>query len=153
MIFFIEFGDFMTPKQKKFANLYIKYLNASRAAREAGYSLKTADRTGSEYLKKPEIKAYIDKQMAEKNNEEIASADEVLKFLTDMMRGNIPEEVVVVESCGDYLSKAKNVKKSAQPKDKNKAAELLGKRYRLFEDKEQNKDDSVKIVDDINDKV
>lgn len=49
----------LTEKQEKFCREYIWDFNASRAAREAGYSEDTAGKIGSENLQKPEIKARI----------------------------------------------------------------------------------------------
>lgn len=49
----------LTGKQKKFCKEYIWDYNATRAAKIAGYSLKTAYSIGNENLKKPEIQAYI----------------------------------------------------------------------------------------------
>lgn len=50
----------LTGKQKKFCEEYIFDFNATRAAKEAGYSEATAYSIGSENLSKPEIKAYIE---------------------------------------------------------------------------------------------
>lgn len=49
----------LTGKQKRFCEEYIFDFNATRAAKEAGYSEDTAYSIGSENLKKPEIQAYI----------------------------------------------------------------------------------------------
>ena len=65
----------------------------------------------------------------------IAKAEEILKYLTSAMRGEIEEEVVVTENTGDFMSEARVIKKELSAKDRIKAAELLGKRYRLFTDK------------------
>ena len=56
-------------------------------------------------------------------------------MLTASMRGEIKEEVIVVEGEGDGFSSARVVKKQIGLKDRIKAAELLGKRHRLFTDK------------------
>ena len=73
--------------------------------------------------------------MAEKESELIADQDEVLKYLTAVLRGEGTEEVVVVEGCGEGYSNATTITKDISPKDRLKAAELLGKRYNLFSDK------------------
>lgn len=125
----------LTKKQKRFCDEYLIDLNATQAAIRAGYSKKTANRTGPENLSKPVIKEYIEQRMAEKDAELIADQDEVLKHLTAAMRGEITEEVVVVEGTGDGRSDANIVDKRISAKDRLKAAELLGKRYQLFTDK------------------
>lgn len=125
----------LTPKQKAFADYYIETGNATESAIRAGYSKKTAAVIGAENLIKPNIKNYIEERMKQLEDERIAKADEVLKYLTAAMRGKIDEEVVVVEGEGEGCSSARIVKKEISAKDRIKAAELLGKRYRLFIDK------------------
>ena len=77
----------LTPKQKAFADYYIECGNASEAARMAGYSKKTAFRIGAENMQKPAISAYIKQRMAEQDAKRVATADEVLRFYTSVMRG------------------------------------------------------------------
>ena len=125
----------LTEKQKRFCDEYLIDLNATQAAIRAGYSKKTANRTGPENLSKLVIKAYIAAKMAEKDAELIAAQDEVMKHLTAAMRGEITEEVVVVEGTGDGCSDARVVDKQISARDRLRAAELLGKRYQLFTDK------------------
>ena len=125
----------LTEKQKRFCDEYLIDLNATQAAIRAGYSKKTANRTGPENLSKPVIKAYIEAKMAEKDAELIAAQDEVLQHLTAAMRGESTEEVVVVEGTGDGCSDARVVDKQISARDRLRAAELLGKRYQLFTDK------------------
>lgn len=125
----------LTPKQKAFAEYYIETCNATESAIKAGYSKKTARVIGQENLLKPALKSYIDKKMKELESKRIAKAEEVLEYLTRVLRGEETEQVVVTENIGDFMSEAKVVDKELSAKDKIKAAELLGKRYRLFTDK------------------
>ncbi|MEG2538065.1 MAG: terminase small subunit [Clostridium sp.] len=125
----------LTPKQKAFADYYIELGNATEAAIKAGYSKKTAAVIGAENLIKPNIKSYIDQRIKELDDKAIARQEEVLKYLTKVMRGEESEEVVVTENIGDFMSEARIIKKQVGAKERNKAAELLGKRYRLFVDK------------------
>ena len=125
----------LTEKQKRFADYYIETGNITEAAVKAGYSKKTARVIGQENLLKPAIKGYIDEKLEVMQDERTASAKEVLEFLTKSMRGEIKEEVVVVEGTGDGTSEARTVKKQIGLRDRIKSAELLGKRYRLFTDK------------------
>ena len=76
----------MTAKQQRFCDEYLIDLNATQAAIRAGYSKKTAGVIGDENLKKPYIIEYIDKRMAEKEAELIADQNEVIKYLTSVMR-------------------------------------------------------------------
>ncbi|MFR4251216.1 MAG: terminase small subunit [Christensenellales bacterium] len=125
----------MTAKQRRFCDEYLIDLNATQAAIRAGYSKKTACSIGNENLMKPEIKRYIDERMAEKDKELIADQDEVLKYLTSVLRGKSRSSVVVVESTGDFCSEAREMEKAPDEKERLKAAELLGKRYGLYTDR------------------
>ena len=125
----------LTEKQKRFADYYIETGNITEAAVKAGYSKKTARVIGQENLQKPAIKSYIDEKLETMQDERTASAKEVLEFLTKSMRGELDEEVVVIEGTGDGTSEARTVKKQIGLRDRIKSAELLGKRYRLFTDK------------------
>ena len=125
----------LNARQKAFCEYYVACGNATEAAIKAGYREKNARKIGSENLTKMDIKAYVEELMQKLESERTASAKEVLEMLTSSMRGEIKEEVVVVEGTGDGCSDARIVKKQIGLKDRIKAAELLGKRYRLFTDK------------------
>lgn len=125
----------LNKKQQRFCDEYLIDLNATQAAIRAGYSQKTAYSIGVQLLKNLEVSEQINKRMAEKESELIASQDEVLRYLTSVMRNETQEQVVVVEGCGDGVSEAKIVKKDTSVKDRNKAAELLAKRYGLLNEK------------------
>ena len=142
----------MTEKQRRFCDEYLIDLNATQAAIRAGYSPKTAYSIGTENLRKPELKEYIDARMAEKESELIADQNEVLKYLTTVLRGESQSEVVVVESVGDFMSQARTMKKAPDEKERLKAAELLGKRYGLYTDRvEQDVDMELHITVDYGD--
>ncbi len=141
----------MTAKQIRFCDEYLIDLNATQAAIRAGYSEKTARKIGSENLSKPDIREYIEKRLAEKEDALIAKQNEVMKYLTSVMRREYCEHVVVTlsEEITNYVPDAEGkmrkqtvktekpeiVKIPARLADSNKAAELLGKRYTMFTDK------------------
>ncbi|HII4440516.1 TPA: terminase small subunit [Clostridium perfringens] len=134
----------LTQKQKAFAEYYIETGNATESARKAGYKGKNLNRIASENLSKLDIKSYIDEKMKELESKRIAKAEEVLEYLTRVLRGEETEQVVVTENIGDFMSEARVIDKELSAKDKIKAAELLGKRYRLFVDKVE-KDSNVNV--------
>lgn len=123
----------LTEKQKRFIDYYIETGNATQAAERAGYKGKNLNRIGSENLSKLDI--YIKEKLKEKDAERIASQDEVLRYLTSVLRGEEQEEVVVIEGMGEGVSKARLLDKEVNQKDRIRAAELLGKRYGIFNDK------------------
>ena len=125
----------LTEKQKRFADYYIETGNATESARRAGYKGKNLNNVASENLAKVGVKSYIDEKLKILQDERTASAKEVLEFLTKSMRGELDEEIVVVEGTGDGTSEARKIKKQIGLRERIKSAELLGKRYRLFTDK------------------
>lgn len=142
----------LTAKQQRFCDEYLIDLNATQAAIRAGYSKKTANRIATENLSKPVIKDFIAARMAEKESKLIADQNEVLKYLTSVMRGESQAEIVVVEGTGDGCSEARAVQKAPDEKERLKAAELLGKRYGLYTEKvEQQMDMELNISVDYGD--
>ena len=85
----------LTAKQQRFCDEYLIDLNATQAAIRAGYSEKTAAVIATENLRKPNIKEYIENRLAEKEKELIADQDEVMRYLTAVMRREMKESVVV----------------------------------------------------------
>ncbi len=124
----------MTNKQKRFVDEYLVDLNATQAAIRAGYSEKAARSIGQENLTKPDIKAYIDEQLKQLHSKTIATAEEVMEYLTSVLRGQSESEIVIVEGIGDGFSNARTMTKAPDEKERLKAAELLGKRYGLFKE-------------------
>lgn len=120
----------LTPKQQAFCDFYIECGNATEAAAKAGYSKKTCKVIGAENLTKPYIRAYVDQRLDELSGERIASAEEVLAYLTSAMRGEVTETAFQGIGGGDQ----DKVEIPISPKDRNKAAELLGKRYGIWTD-------------------
>lgn len=136
----------MTLKQKRFADEYIISGNATEAAIKAGYAKRSAQQVGSENLLKPVIKSYIDDRLAELESKTIATQEEVLSYLTSVMRGEQREQTLRGE--GDGYQSIIDIDVGA--KDRIKAAELLGKRHRLWTDKvETEHKGEVAFVDDI----
>lgn len=111
----------MNDREKRFCEEYLKDSNAIQAATRAGYAPKTA-RYASEWINeknlqkptkkfKPELRECIDNHLKAMSKDTIASAEEVLEFLTGVMR-NRKEET----------------------RNRIKAGELMGKRHGLFKD-------------------
>lgn len=86
----------LTPKQERFCVEYLVDCNATQAAIRAGYSAKTARSQGQRMLTNVDIKLKIDELREELKSSRIASAVERMEFLTQVMRGDITEEVVLV---------------------------------------------------------
>lgn len=84
----------LTAKQRAFVEHYLTTWNASEAARQAGYSEKTAGQIGAENLKKLEIAEAIAERLAELK----MGADEVLARVTAQARGSLAPFLRVSET-------------------------------------------------------
>lgn len=122
----------LTQKQKRFCEEYIKTANASASAVAAGYSKKTAGAIGAENLKKPQITAYIKKRIDEQDATLVADSNEILKFYTAVMRGEVKDQFGLDSSLADRL----------------KAADSLAKRLAAAELK-PNVDDAIRVIIDV----
>lgn len=141
----------MTRKQKLFVEEYLIDLNATQAAIRAGYSPDTAYSIGQENLKKPEIKARIDKAMAERSRRTGVNADRVVMELakiafinaTDVIDpqtatvkdGALPEDTAAIQSVKVKTFGEDGLEREIKMADKLKALELLGKHLGMFKDK------------------
>lgn len=124
----------LTEMQKRFIDFYIETANATKACEMAGYKGKNLNRLGSQNLSK--LDKFIKVKLEEKENKRIASQDEVLEYLTKVMRGEEKDQFGL----------------DASLQDRTKCAELLGKRYGTFvEKKELTGNCIVELVDDVND--
>lgn len=121
----------MTERQKRFCDEYLISLNATQAAIKAGYSEKYAHTNANKLLQNTTVKEFIAARMADKEESLIANQDEVLKYLTSVLRGESQSAVLARQDDGseDVIEKAPD------EKERLRAAELLGKRYGLYSEK------------------
>jgi phage terminase small subunit len=113
----------LTMKQKRFADEYLISGNAKQAAIKAGYSRKSSYSIGEENLRKPELLSYIEERLQDIESESIAKQEEILKYLTSVMRGEQKEAILI--GMGDGVQEITYIEVSA--KERIRAAELLGK--------------------------
>lgn len=141
----------MTAKQKRFCAEYLVDLNATQAAIRAGYSPETAAVTGSENLRKPNIRAHIDKAMAERSKRTGVNADRVVRELAKIAFVNasdvidaddatlkadaVPEDLAAIQSVKVKTFGEDGLEREIKLADKLKALELLGKHLGMFEDR------------------
>lgn len=122
----------LTEKQKRFIDYYVETANATESAKRAGYSSKTAKNIGAENLTK--LNYFIQERLQQLKDNRIASQEEVLQYLTKVMRGEEKDSFGL----------------DASLQDRTKCAELLGKRYGTFKEKvEVAGNIPVVITDDI----
>jgi len=142
----------LTVKQQAFAAFYIELGNATEAYLKAYPNVKkeaTARAAGSRMLTNVSVKSYIDNRMEELKSERVADQQEVLEYLTSVMRGEVQDEMLLV--IGDETgTEVERHEKRSDTVARTKAAELLGKRYRMWIDKvETDGKTKVVIVDDV----
>ncbi len=158
----------LTEKQKRFVEEYLVDLNATQAYIRAGYKAKenAAAVSALKLLRNDKIQKEIQKVLKKISSKKIADVQEVMEYLTSVMRREYTENIVVTtsEETSKYVPDAKGTMRKqtikrevpqvveipAKLSDANKAAELLGKRYALFsENVNLSADVGIKIVDDI----
>ena len=133
----------LSKKEEKFVIEYVRTGNATQSAINAGYSERSARQTACRMLTKDYILKAIDELVKQINSEKIADAEEVMMLLTEIARGQTTEENVVVDKSGNVSIVETRVKE----KERVKALELLGKRYKLYTDKvEANVDGQVEVI-------
>ena len=125
----------LTPKQKDFCEYYLQTGNAAEAARKAGYSEKTARVIGPENLSKPAISEYITKRRAEMDKALIADSDEVLRFYSSVMRGEVKDQFGLEASLSDRLKAGDSLMKRYASSDRSQdAMERLDGLLKEFQD-------------------
>ncbi len=135
----------LTEKQRRFADEYIIHGNAHKACIEAGYSKSYAKARSHEMLENVGIKAYIDERLEKIKSEKIADQDEILSFLTSVMRGEVTEPYLVGLGEGEQ----EVVYEKPNASTRRQAAVDLGKRYGMWTDKlNVQSEERVVIVDD-----
>ncbi len=117
----------LTAKQSTFIDAYLgeAKMNAAQAARIAGY--KHPETQGAENLRK--LRPYIDEVMNKRHSNAIATQEEIQKFFTSVLRGEVKEEVV--------SNSGKILEVPASTKDRLKAAECMGRAYGMFTERKE----------------
>ena len=133
----------LSLKQQKFADEYIISGNAIKSAIEAGYSDNYAKKQSHKLLVNVGIKSYIDERMKEIESKKSATQQEVIEYLTSVMRGEHKEEILIGQ--GQGFQEITYIDVSA--KDRLKAANLLNKIHQARESKqdETKKEDKLDI--------
>lgn len=143
----------LTIKQEKFCIEYAKSGNARQAYKNAGYKCKndaSYDASASQLLRNPKVKARLAELAEEIKAASIADITEMQQTLTSIIRKQMTEEVIVVESVGDFMSEARKMDKEPSVKDIINAINTLGKMQGAFTDNVNlNGNVGVVIVDDI----
>ena len=124
----------LNQKQIRFVQEYMKTNNITHSAIDAGYSPKTAHVQGSRLLSNVKVSAYINAINERLESDKIADIQEVMEYLTSVMRGEKKDQFDLDASLGD----------------RTRAASELAKRLDVRA-KTVNVDCAVTIIDDIPD--
>ena len=136
----------LNDRQQLFVTEYVKDMNATKAAERAGYSKRTAYSQGQRLLKNVEIKKAVDKLLLKVRKNNVADAVEIEEYLTAVMRGKMKETEMI--NVGNFEQELVEV--PAKQMTRIKAAELLGKRYSMWTDKQEiDLNQQVVFVDDV----
>lgn len=128
----------LPAKQEKFCLEYAKSGNQRQAYLKAGYKCKsdeTADACASRLLRKAMVQERLAELAEEAKNASIADITEMQQTLTAIIRQQLEEEVIVVESVGDFMSEARKMDKKPAIKDIINAINTLGKMQGAFVDR------------------
>ena len=124
-------------KQQAFVDEYIKTGTAYQSAIRAGYSEKYAKSSSHKLLENVGIRAEIDKRMEKLKKDSIADQDEILQYLTSVLRGEVTDQELIPIQVGRGEMEVEELEKRSDTNARTKAAELLGKRYMMWTDKQQ----------------
>lgn len=125
----------LTPKQKAFADEYIKNGgNASDAARKAGYAEKNADVTGRENLRKPTVSKYIAEKQAEIEKQkgiDIMSLAEIQQRRSMIARGELKDSFGFTPDFSDQLKSMNDLEKALAIKEAREEQERVAEQARM----------------------
>lgn len=131
-------GLALTMKQEKFCIEYAKSGNARQAYKTAGYSCKSdeaTDAAASRLLSQVKVKERLAELAEEIKSASIADITEMQQTLTKIIRQQLEEEVIIVESTGDFSTEARIMNKKPAIKDVIQAVNTLGKMQGAFVEK------------------
>ena len=142
-------GTKLTEKQIRFADEYVRTGNITQSYLIAYTNVKkesTARSAGSRLLANVNVKSYIDARLEKLRKESIAEQDEILQFLTSVIRGNATGK----EKLGLGQGAEKLIDRKPNLQERIRAAEQLGKRYGMWTDRQEMELKLPMFIDDVN---
>lgn len=138
----VERGEYkLSLKEQKFVSYYIEFGDAQRAVKEAGFNTNSPLAYSRKLLSKEKIQKELHDQMELLKNDCVASANEIMVFYTQAMRGEVKDQFGIEASLADRM----------------KAADALAKRQidmKAIADKAKENEITVNVVwDRSNDKM
>ncbi len=159
----------LTARQRRFVEEYLIDLNGTQAAIRAGYSPRSAKQQADSNMEKENVKAAIDKAMAERSKRTGVTQDVILRELAriafcnitdvvnldeaDVKSGSIRDDTAAIASIRVKRIPTQDgviIEREVKLYDKVRALELLGKHLNMFKDSINLMGSlAVKIVDDV----
>lgn len=127
----------LTRRQKKFIEHYLQTGNIAESVRKAGYSAKNASAIGNVILRNKNVNAELTTRMKQLEEKGMAKTEEIIMYLTSVMRGEHEDEQLMNIGIGDGKTQAEKHSLRVASKERLKAAELLGKIRGLFVTKQE----------------
>jgi len=132
----------MNPKQERFVTEYLVDLNATQAAKRAGYSEDTAYSQGQRLLKHPEISHALGQAIAARSERTRVDADWVVRNLVEVAERCLQQKPVMVWDREERrmvqdTDAGGNGLWMFDSQGANRALELLGKHNRMFIDRSE----------------
>jgi phage terminase small subunit len=136
----------LTERQRRFVDEYLKCVNASQAARAAGYAAASANVTGAKLLANSNISQEVQRRLEEIRTQRTADLSECLQFASSVMRGEITEKIAL--PINGRNSKVEIIEVPARIKERLKACEFLLRVHRAFDkvDESQRVPDTIRII-------
>lgn len=145
----------MKDRQERFCEEYLKDLNATEAAKRAGYSKRTAHSSGPRLLENVDIKKYISKLKRKRSEKTEITAEKVLKEIAKMAFSNLADYIKISKDGTAEIDLRKLTREQAAAlsevtvdddsiggqkvkiklHDKLKGLEQLGRHLKLFTDR------------------
>nr|DAQ35804.1 MAG TPA: Terminase small subunit [Caudoviricetes sp.] len=109
----------LNKRQIDFIQEYMKTNNITQSATKAGYSPKTAAVQGCNLLKNVKVRNYIDAINERLESEKIADIQEVMEYLTAVMRGEAKDQFDMDVSIQDRTRAAGELARRLDVKARN----------------------------------
>ena len=122
--------------------LFVDYLladpqeNATQAAIKAGYSKKSAGSLGNQMMKRPAIRAEIQRRKAERKARMNIDQDFVVTELLDLLRMAKGDKAIISSKKNDDGQIEKVMKYQSNLTAANKTIEMIGRHLGVFNDKQ-----------------
>lgn len=101
----------LTPLEQAFISSYIRCKNGSQAVREAGYKTKRPESYARALLERDYVRVEIQTRLQQMESAKIADANEIMRFYTSVMRGEVLDQFGIEASLDTRIKAANELAK------------------------------------------